>query len=218
VIGALEISAFVVLLVLAYLVGSIPFGLVVGKLFYHVDVREHGSGNVGTTNVFRVLGKKAGTAVLICDMLKGFVPAFLAAHVLHLNPWFTIFIAAAPVVGHMYSIFLKGSGGKGVATGAAVVLALVPVAFLIILGVWVVLLLLTRYVSVASLAASFLVPVLVILFHDPLPYQIAAVLVAIIVWWAHRGNIRRLLTGKEHRANLFGRTEGSPLAGSGGRS
>ncbi len=203
--GALEVGAFVVLLVLAYLAGSIPFGLVVGKLFYHVDIREHGSGNVGTTNTFRVLGKKAGVAVLICDMLKGFIPAFIAAQ--FFNPWFAIFIAAAPVVGHMYSIFLKGSGGKGVATGAAVVLALVPVAFLIILVVWLVLLLTTRYVSVASLVASFLVPVLVILFHDPLPYQIAAVLVAIIVWWAHRGNIRRLLTGKEHRANLFGRTK-----------
>jgi acyl phosphate:glycerol-3-phosphate acyltransferase len=223
VISALEIVAFIVLLVLAYLMGSIPFGLLVGKLFYHVDIREHGSGNVGTTNTFRVLGKKAGVAVLICDMLKGFIPAFLAAHILHLNPWFTIFIAAAPVVGHMYSVFLKGSGGKGVATGAAVVLALVPVAFLIVLGVWLVLLLVTRYVSLASLIASFLVPVLVILFHDPLPYEIAAVLVAIIVWWAHRGNIRRLLTGQEHRANLFGRTKdgqakGSPLAGSGGRS
>ena len=95
-----------------------------GKLFYGVDVRKHGSGNVGTTNVFRVLGKRAGVAVLICDMLKGFVPAFIAAQLFH--PWFVIFIAAAPVVGHMYSIFLKGSGGKGVATGAAVVLALVP--------------------------------------------------------------------------------------------
>ena len=101
--SALQIAAFVAALLLAYLVGSIPFGVVVGKLFYHVDVREHGSGNVGTTNVFRVLGKKAGAAVLVCDMLKGYIPAFIAAHILHLNPWFTIFIAAAPVVCLLYT-------------------------------------------------------------------------------------------------------------------
>lgn len=195
-----QIFGFLILFVLAYLVGAIPFGLVVGKLFYGVDVRQHGSGNVGTTNVFRVLGKKAGTAVLVCDMLKGYVPAAMAAALF--QPWFAIFIAAAPVVGHIYSIFLKGRGGKGIATGAAVVLALVPAVFLIILAVWIILLLTTRYVSVASLAASFLVPVLTIAFREPLPYEIAGVLVAIIVWWAHRGNIQRLMAGEENRVKL----------------
>jgi glycerol-3-phosphate acyltransferase PlsY len=195
-----QVLGFVILLVLAYLAGAIPFGLVVGKLFYGVDVREHGSGNVGTTNVFRVLGKKAGVAVLICDMLKGYVPAAIAAALF--NPWFAVFIAAAPVVGHIYSIFLKGKGGKGIATGAAVVLALVPLVFAIILVVWIVLVLTTRYVSVASLTASFLVPVLTIWFHEPLPYEIAGVLVAVIVWWAHRGNIQRLLAGEENRVRL----------------
>jgi acyl phosphate:glycerol-3-phosphate acyltransferase len=195
-----QVLGFIVLFVLAYLAGSIPFGLVVGKLFYGVDVRQRGSGNVGTTNVFRVLGKKAGVAVLVCDMLKGYIPAALAAALFH--PWFAIFIAAAPVVGHIYSIFLKGKGGKGIATGAAVVLALVPAVFAIILVVWIVLVLTTRYVSVASLVASFLVPVLTISFHEPLPYEIAGVLVAVIVWWAHRGNIQRLLAGEEHRVRL----------------
>jgi glycerol-3-phosphate acyltransferase PlsY len=197
---ALQVVGFVVLLVLAYLVGAIPFGLVVGKLFYGVDVRRHGSGNVGTTNVFRVLGKKAGVAVLVCDMLKGFVPAALAAALF--DPWFAIFIAAAPVVGHIYSIFLKGRGGKGIATGAGVVLALVPVVFAVCLVVWILLLVTTRYVSVASLTAAVLVPVLTIALREPLPYEIAGVLVAVIVWWAHRGNIRRLLGGEEHRATL----------------
>jgi len=195
-----QVLGFVILLVLAYLAGSIPFGLVVGKLFYGVDVRQHGSGNVGTTNVFRVLGKKAGVAVLVCDMLKGYIPAALAAALF--DPWFAIFIAAAPVVGHIYSIFLKGRGGKGIATGAAVVLALVPLVFAIILVVWIVLLLTTRYVSVASLVAAFLVPVLTISLDEPVPYKIAGVLVAVIVWWAHRGNIQRLLAGEEHRVRL----------------
>jgi glycerol-3-phosphate acyltransferase PlsY len=214
--SALEIAAFVAALLLAYLAGSIPFGLVVGKVFYHVDVREHGSGNVGTTNVFRVLGKKAGVVVLVCDMLKGFVPAFVAAHVFHLDPWITIFIAAAPVVGHMYSMFLKGSGGKGVATGAGVVLALVPLAFGIIIVVWVLLTLTTRYVSLASLVAALLVPVLVFAFGYPLPYEIAGVLLTVVIFWAHRGNIRRLIAGNENRVKLPWSRDNSALAGGGG--
>ena len=108
--SALHAGAFVVLFVLAYLCGSIPFGVIVGKLFYGVDVREHGSGNVGTTNVFRVLGKKAGAVVMVCDILKGWLPAFVAAQLF--SPWAAIFIAAAPVVGHMYSIFLKGRAAR----------------------------------------------------------------------------------------------------------
>jgi acyl phosphate:glycerol-3-phosphate acyltransferase len=216
--SASEIAAFVVALMLAYVVGSIPFGVVVGRLFYHVDVREHGSGNVGTTNVFRVLGKKAGVAVLVCDMLKGFLPAFIAASFLReTDPWLVIFIAGAPVVGHMYSVFLKGRGGKGVATGAGVVLALVPLAFGIILVVWLLLILITRYVSLASLVATFLVPVFVYAFGDPLPYEIAAVLVTIGIFWAHRGNIKRLFHGTENRVKLQWSHDHSAVAG-GGRS
>jgi glycerol-3-phosphate acyltransferase PlsY len=196
----LQVLGFVVLLLLAYVVGSIPFGLVVGKVFYGVDVREHGSGNVGTTNVFRVLGKKAGIAVMISDILKGYIPAAIAAAVF--DPWLAICIAAAPVLGHIYSIFLKGKGGKGIATGAGVVLALVPVAFAIIFATWLILIVTTRYVSVASLVAALLVPVLTIAFGEPLPYEIAGVLVAILVWWAHRDNIRRLLAGRENRVTL----------------
>jgi glycerol-3-phosphate acyltransferase PlsY len=195
-----QVLGFTVLFVLAYLMGSIPFGVVVGKLFYGVDVREHGSGNVGTTNVFRVLGKKAGAVVMVCDILKGYLPAATAAALF--TPWAAIFIAAAPVLGHMYSIFLKGKGGKGIATGAGVVLALVPLAFAIIFTTWLVLIVVTRYVSVASLTAAVLVPVLTFLFDEPLPYKIAGVLVAILVWWAHRGNIRRLLAREEHRVKL----------------
>ena len=155
----LEVLAFAVLFCLAYLVGSIPFGLIVSKVFYRVDVRQHGSGNVGATNVFRVLGKKAG-----------------------------------------------------------VVLALAPLAFVICFSTWIALILLTRYVSVASLTVAFMVPVLVILFRDPLPYEIAGVLLALIVWWAHRGNIRRLLNGTENRANLPWSGRRSAAPGPGGRS
>jgi len=215
-VSVLEVLAFAVLFCLAYLVGSIPFGLIVSKVFYRVDVRQHGSGNVGATNVFRVLGKKAGVVVMVLDIMKGYLPAALAAALF--SPWYAIFIAAAPVVGHMHSVFLKGSGGKGVATGAGVVLALAPLAFVICFSTWIALILLTRYVSVASLTVAFMVPVLVILFRDPLPYEIAGVLLALIVWWAHRGNIRRLLNGTENRANLPWSGRRSATPGSGGGS
>jgi glycerol-3-phosphate acyltransferase PlsY len=211
-----QVFGFILLLALAYIVGSIPFGLVVGKVFYGVDVRQHGSGNVGTTNVYRVLGKKAGTVVMICDILKGYVPAAIAAALF--TPWAAIFVAAAPVLGHIYSIFLKGRGGKGIATGAGVVLALVPLAFAIIFATWIVLILVTRYVSVASLVAAFLVPVLTIAFDEPLPYKIAGVLVALLVWWAHRGNIKRLLAREEHRVRLPWTTARPSDDGTGGGS
>jgi glycerol-3-phosphate acyltransferase PlsY len=196
----LETTGFIALVLLAYLAGSIPFGLVVGKLFFGVDVREHGSGNVGTTNVGRVLGKKAGITVFVCDMLKGYLPAAVGAGLFH--PWLAIIVAASPVVGHMYSIFLKGRGGKGIATGAGVVLALVPLLFAIVISLWIALVLTTRYVSVASLAAASLVPLLAVALQEPLPYKIAGLLVATVIWWAHRGNIRRLLAGEEHRVRL----------------
>ena len=212
--SAPEIAAFVAAMLLAYLIGAIPFGVVIGKLFYHVDVRRHGSGNVGTTNVFRVLGKKAGVAVLVCDMLKGYIPAVIAAYFLReTDPWLVIFIAAAPVVGHMYSVFLKGSGGKGVATGAGVVIALVPLAGGVIALVWVSLILITRYVSLASLVATLLVPVFVIALGDPLPYLIAALLVTVGIFWAHRGNIKRLFKGTENRVKLPWSRDHSALAG-----
>jgi len=215
-VSVLEVLAFAVLFCLAYLVGSIPFGLIVSKVFYRVDVRQHGSGNVGATNVFRVLGKKAGVVVMVLDIMKGYLPAALAAALF--SPWYAIFIAAAPVVGHMHSVFLKGSGGKGVATGAGVVLALAPLAFVICFATWIAVIIFTRYVSVASLTVACLVPVLVILFRDPLPYEIAGVLLALIVWWAHRGNIRRLLNGTESRVTLPWSSRRSATPGSGGGS
>jgi acyl phosphate:glycerol-3-phosphate acyltransferase len=188
---------FAALLVAAYLIGAVPFGLIVGRLFYGVDVREHGSGNVGTTNVFRVLGKKAGIAVFILDVLKGFLPAL--AGVLLFGSWGAVVIAAAPVVGHMYSLFLRGRGGKGVATGAGAVLALEPTVFLILFVGWLVLVFGVRIVSLASLAAATSLPILVMLRDNPRAYGIAALLAAMIVVYAHRGNIRRLVRGEEHR-------------------
>jgi glycerol-3-phosphate acyltransferase PlsY len=196
----LQVILFIPMLVAAYLAGAIPFGLVIGKVFFHVDVRAHGSGNVGTTNAFRVLGTKAGIAVLACDMLKGYVPALLAS--LLFDPWATIFVASAPVAGHMYSVFLRGSGGKGIATGSAVVLALVPAIYVVVIGIWIAVLLASRMVSLASLMAAAALAVLVPLSGQPLPYSLAAILVAALVAFAHRGNIERMLHHREPRVSF----------------
>jgi acyl phosphate:glycerol-3-phosphate acyltransferase len=199
-VSALDIVLAVALGLGGYLLGSIPFALVVGKWGFGVDVRDHGSGNVGTTNVFRVLGRKAGVLVLVGDMTKGFVPAFIAGHVY--GPWLAVILGVMPVLGHMYSVFLRGSGGKGVATAAAVILALMPMIFVILAAVWVVVLLSTRLVSLASLCATVGFVTLTFVFHEPLAYRIVAVLVGAIVVWAHRGNIRRLALRCENRVSF----------------
>jgi acyl phosphate:glycerol-3-phosphate acyltransferase len=198
--STLDIILFVPMLVAAYLIGAVPFGLVIGKVFFDIDIRRHGSGNVGTTNAFRVLGKKAGIAVLACDMLKGYVPALLAS--LLFGPWATIVIASAPVAGHMYSVFLKGSGGKGIATGSAVALALVPAIYVVALLTWIAVLLLGRMVSLASLAAAVSLALLVSLTGQPLPYVIAALLVLVLVIYAHRANIERIAHHREPRVTF----------------
>ena len=186
----------------AYLLGSIPFALVIGKGFFGTDVRDHGSGNVGTTNVFRVLGKKAGILVFIGDMAKGFVPAFLAAHLHLFAPWLVIILAMLPIIGHMYSIFLRGGGGKGVATGAAVVLALMWQVYVILLVVWIVVLLTSRMVSLASICSTVCFAPFTFVFAEPWAYRVAAIIVTLGVLWAHRSNMRRLFLRCEERVTF----------------
>jgi acyl phosphate:glycerol-3-phosphate acyltransferase len=211
-----QVILFIPMLVAAYLVGAIPFGLVIGKLFFDVDIREHGSGNVGTTNAFRVMGTKAGIAVLACDMLKGYVPALLAS--LIFGPWATIIIASAPVAGHLYSVFLRGSGGKGIATGSAVALALVPAIYVVVLLIWIAVLLAGRIVSLASLVAAAALAVLTVVTGQPLPYGLASVIVFGLVIYAHRGNIERMIHHREPRVTFpwSAKPPAVPGAGEGG--
>lgn len=190
----------VLLAVGGYFLGAIPFGLLVGRGLYGVDVRREGSGNVGTTNVLRVLGKRAALMVLLCDVLKGFAPALAAG--LLFQPWLAITIGVMPVVGHMRSIFLRGGGGKGVATGAGMVLALMWPVFLIALAVWLMVLLGTRIMSLASLSAAVSFAAGAWLLGEPLAYRVAALAISSGVILAHHGNIRRLLTGKEPRLSM----------------
>jgi len=189
------------LLALSYLVGAIPTSYWVGRAFHGIDLRAHGSGNLGATNAFRVLGWKWAVPVLAVDIAKGFVPVhFFGSLAGGSLPWALAFGAAA-IVGHMFSAFVGFRGGKGVATGAGVMLGLAPWAALAAFAVWASLLKLSGYVSVASIAAAGLLPLLVTLLPPPAPPGLTAFCAAmgLFVIWAHRGNIGRLRKGEEKR-------------------
>ncbi len=189
--------------IISYLAGSIPSAYIAGKL-RGVDLRKHGSGNLGATNVVRVLGAKTGAVVFIADFLKGFLPVyFLPIYTETLRPglWALVFGAAA-IMGHVKPIFLLGKGGgKGVATASGVFTALAFVPMLVAQVVWITVFYFTRYVSLASLLGAAVLPVAILgWYRDPKsPVFIASVVIALFVFWTHRANIGRLRRGEEHR-------------------
>jgi glycerol-3-phosphate acyltransferase PlsY len=192
-----------VALALAYVSGSIPFALLAGKA-NSIDLRKQGSGNLGATNVFRVLGWKIGTAVFLADAAKGAVPVLLLPPRID-SPrdsvvW-AIATGVAAIAGHVRPVFLKfGKGGKGVATAAGVFFALAPVQMAITFAVFVALVLATGYVSVGSLASAVVLPVLLAFrWGVSSPLFIVSVIIASFVFFTHRGNIRRLRRGEENR-------------------
>ena len=190
-------------LLIAYLAGSIPFAFLAGKLLKGIDLREHGSGNLGATNVFRVMGWKIASVVMILDMAKGALPVLLLpARFAPENPllWAIAFGVAA-IVGHVRSVFLfwKG-GGKGVATAGGVFLALAPIPSLISLSVWGIVLYLSGYVSLASLTSAVALTIAVaIMMGVTSPVAITCALITAFVFWTHRANIGRLRRGEENR-------------------
>jgi len=193
----------VVGLIISYLAGSIPSAYIAGKL-RGVDLRKHGSGNLGATNVVRVLGAKTGAVVFIADLLKGFLPVyFLPIYTETLRPelWALAYGAAA-IAGHVKPIFLLGKGGgKGVATASGVFLALAFVPMLVSEAVWIATFYFTRYVSLASLLGAAVLPIAILAWYrDPQsPVFIASVIIAAFVFWTHRANIGRLRRGEELR-------------------
>lgn len=186
-------------LLLAYVVGSLPTGFLVGR-FRGIDLREHGSGNLGATNVYRVLGAGAATPVVVVDVAKGFVPAwFFPGWDGTAGASLAVAYGLAAIAGHVWPFTLRFRGGKGVATGAGVLLALAPLATLVALLVWIGIVSLTRYVSVGSIATATLVPLLALVFDAPTATVWFCAVVALFVWWTHRENLRRLAAGTEHR-------------------
>ncbi len=190
-------------ILISYLAGSIPTAFLAGKA-RGVDLRAHGSGNLGATNVARVLGTPTGVAVFVVDLLKGFLPVWiLPRYVESMNPelWAVVFGAAA-ILGHVKPVFLRGKGGgKGVATASGVFLALAFVPLLIAQAVWALVFYFTRYVSLASLVSGAFLPIAILTWwRDPTsPVFIASLAVAVFVFWTHRANIGRLRRGEEHR-------------------
>ncbi|MEZ0329287.1 MAG: glycerol-3-phosphate 1-O-acyltransferase PlsY [Dissulfuribacterales bacterium] len=183
----------------AYLLGSIPFGLLIGKAM-GTDIRKHGSGNIGATNVTRTLGRKLGILTLSLDVLKGWLPVIISANLLQGQENFESILSATALcafLGHCYSIFLRFQGGKGVATAAGVFLAICPQALAIALLSFIIVVWRTGFVSAGSLTAALVMPLLQMFFLPSLPVSIATWTIAALVWWKHRDNIQRLLRGKE---------------------
>ena len=204
----------------AYLLGSIPSAVWIGKSFYNVDVREHGSGNAGATNVFRVLGKKAGSIVLAMDMLKGYLACMLIYLFKFYYPNFDwnpsrivniqLMFGACAVIGHLLPIFAGFKGGKGIATLGGMIIALNPFAASIAIGIFLVTLFSTRFVSVGSILGGISIPVLFVsIFGKSMPeYRqpsviIFTIAIAVLVVVTHRKNINRLIHGNENKAKLL---------------
>lgn len=200
----------IVVAVCSYLLGSIPSGYIIGR-FAGVDIRKHGSGNIGATNVLRILGKKYGYVVFFCDALKGFLAVrlavfaadqFVATH--RYTDWFAILAALMCVLGHTFPVWLKFKGGKGVATSAGVMLGLAPIATVVAVFVWVIVFETTRYVSVASVAGAVALPaaigvLLKLHLGRSVPIFCSAIVLATVVCWRHRSNFTRLVRGTEQR-------------------
>lgn len=216
---------------IAFLLGSIPFGLIIARA-KGINIRQHGSGNIGATNVLRVIGKKYGISCLFLDALKGFIPVVIAISLIRFegikNPMtltglapyaqdfpmltaqiFQVITGFCAVLGHNYSPWVGFKGGKGIATSAGVLIALMPAAIVILIVVWLVVFLLTKYVSLASIITAAVLPLVTLWgswFHGKIqngtwnkPLFIFTLVIAVLAVWKHRSNIERLRNGTEHR-------------------
>jgi glycerol-3-phosphate acyltransferase PlsY len=193
-----------IFVLLSYLWGAIPASYFAGKLARGIDLRQHGSGNLGATNTFRVLGAKVAAPVMVFDVLKGFLPVLLFSRMGWdgTGDWrWGLAYGAAAIVGHVYPVYMRFKGGKGVATSAGVFLALAPLAVGIGLLTWLIVLRATRMVSAGSVAAALVVMVMLLLpvSHVPTEVKILGSAVCLFVIFAHRSNIKRILNGTESR-------------------
>lgn len=201
------------LLIGSYLIGSIPSAVWVSKRFFGVDIRDYGSGNAGATNTFRVLGKKWGTVVMIMDVLKGFfatslyifLPKYIGmdAEIIRVN--FMVGLGLVAVVGHIFPIWANFKGGKGVATLFGMIIAIQPVVALCCVGVFLIVLYLTRFVSLSSILAgiAFAVFILFIFQEEARSYRVFSIVVALMIILTHQKNITRLLHGKENKVPIL---------------
>ncbi len=196
-------------LLAAYLLGATPTSYLAGKLGRGIDLREHGSKNLGATNVYRILGWRYAIPVGLLDIAKGAIPVVLFGRWAGGPAWLPVALGGAAVVGHMFSPYVRFKGGKGVATAAGMFLALAPVAFAIAIPVWALCLWITGYVSLSSIVAVLTFPLWVRLTVPATPSTFwASVALAALIVFAHRANIRRLVTGTENRFRTRGQVRG----------
>jgi glycerol-3-phosphate acyltransferase PlsY len=188
-----------VLLIVAYLIGAIPTGVILTRLVGGKDIRNSGSGNIGATNVYRVAGRKLGIITLVGDCLKGVIPLLIAQQGFHLSERGIALIALAAFIGHCYPVYLGFKGGKGVATALGIFLVLSPLSVLCLLAFFGLVLWKWRYISLASILAAATIPLLVLFFESSFPLFAAALIIASIIIWRHRANIERLRNGTENK-------------------
>ena len=192
---------FIIGAIVAYLLGSIPSGLWIGQYFFKKDIRQYGSGNLGSTNAFRVLGKKAGSLVLFCDIFKGFLAMILALTIFKQPDISPLLIASFAVIGHTFPIFASFKGGKAVATFAGMILAYQPLLLLYGLIIFLVLLAITRMVSLTAMVTITLGVFLSLLFND-WTLTLFALAIDIFIIYRHRSNIQRILNGTENKVPM----------------
>jgi acyl phosphate:glycerol-3-phosphate acyltransferase len=190
----------IILCVTAYLLGAIPTGYIITKLVKGIDIRTVGSGNPGATNVYRTAGAAAGIATFLIDTFKGFLPVFLTVKFMgDTRAYWLVMIGLCAISGHIWTVFLNFKGGKGVATACGVFFALMPLATFYALILFFAILFLTRYVSAGSISAAVFLPAYSWLMVEPKVFSIFATAIGILVILKHKGNIERLINGKENK-------------------
>jgi len=194
----------VVFVLVSYLFGALPIGLLVGRMVKGIDVRDYGSGNIGASNVWRTMGPLWGVVVFLFDFCKGYFPTLLAGRVHGASPWLAVLVGIAAILGHNFSPFLKFKGGKGVATSLGVVYGLSPLAAALGFALWGLCLLVTRYISVSSVIAAVATSLLLIGLNRDLPHLLFALLAASFVVIKHRSNMARLRAGTEPKVGGLG--------------
>jgi len=189
---------YLLLIIASYFIGAIPSGVVLAKAFSSKDIRQEGSGNIGATNVTRVLGKKFGAVTLAGDLLKGFLPVFVGSYLVS-SLSVVCLMGLAAFLGHLFPVYLRFKGGKGVATALGVFLYFAPsvilveiVIFVAVVGIW-------KYVSLGSLIAAAAMPLLLLLFAFPKPVVLLSMAFALLIFIKHKANIQRLLNGTENK-------------------
>ena len=205
----LTVLKLIISIIVSYLIGSFPTAYIFGKLFKGIDIRQYGSGNVGASNAFRVLGKVSGILVLIIDIIKGVFATVLIADFFGLRDDFSrIIIGISAVVGHNWTVFLNLKGGRGVATSVGVLLGLavkIPtlrLIFILTVGTWFLTLLISGFISLSSMLASFLLPIFMLIFNQSIELIFLGIIFCFFILWRHKPNIKRLLTKEESQLSF----------------